>query len=324
MFRGALVIATFTWLVPITLSAETIRVVVSGAALRLKADEGSAVVTAIPVGSVLSEVTREGNYYRVTLPPDAAGFRRVGYIAAAATEPIERDAEPIRAPARVTDVTSPAKAAAANASDIALAPRSTQVGRPSVAVLPFSLGTVRRWWSPYQWNVGQGVTDLTVDALVNHTGLEVVERERLASILAELELSNSGIAEPSVALRVQLGKQAGAQYLVVGSVTQFSYDENTSRAGGHGPLPRAVDLKTGTARVSVTARLIETTTGRIVASSTGDGTVTRRGVHMIGSSAYASTTPSRFEDSAVGEATRAAVKDCVDKLEASRRTRALR
>src|SRR6185295_6091368 len=77
-----------------------------------------------------------------------------------------------------------------------LAPVRAQATRPTVAVLNFDFGSIEHWWSGNQ-DIGQGISDLIVDGLVDDGSFRVIERKKLDSIISEQNLSNSERADPS-------------------------------------------------------------------------------------------------------------------------------
>lgn len=306
--------------------ADAIRVLDPNTAIRLRGDDTSTVLLTVPPGTVLEAATRDGDYFRVTLPPDQNGFRRVGYVRARAVEVMTAsDAPSVTVPpsgstegGRSAAPSGPAALGTANAGD-----RVDPNAMLTVAVLPFGFSTVQRWWGG-TWQIGQGVSDLVVDSLVNGSGMQVIERERLAAILAEHDLANTDLAAASAARVAEVGKLAGARYMVVGSITQFSYDQGpTSNVGS---AAGGVSVRSATAHVRITARLIETSTGYIVASAVGVSDRTRHSVAARGRS-YGSgvaLTSNEFRNTALGEATELAVRDCVRQLEAGRLARRAR
>jgi curli biogenesis system outer membrane secretion channel CsgG len=205
------------------------------------------------------------------------------------------------------------------------APAAAQSTRPTVAVLSFEYGTVQRWWSG-TWDIGEGISDMIVDELVNDGSFRVIERKRLDAILAEQNFSNSERADPSAKTLVQIGKALGVKYLIVGSVTKFGTEQSNKSfsGGGYGSAfgLGQVGTSKGKANVAITARIIDTTTGEIMASAKGDGTSKRSGLLLGGAGgggggggggqvAFGS---SQFHDTILGEATEAAVKATTDKL----------
>jgi len=205
----------------------------------------------------------------------------------------------------------------------ALAP--AQASRPAVALLDFDYASLNSWWG--NQDIGKGIADLVVDGLVEDGSYRVIERKRLDAILAEQNFSNSDRADPGAAKTAQIGKALGVKYLIVGSITKFGMEQkNTSISGGgwgYGGFGVGdVGTKKGKATVAVTARMIDTTTGEIMASAKGEGTSSRSGLllggavpHAGGRIAFGS---SEFRDTVLGEATEAAVKQVITKLIAAK------
>jgi curli biogenesis system outer membrane secretion channel CsgG len=204
-----------------------------------------------------------------------------------------------------------------------------QSNRPTIAVLDFDYGTVQQWWSGNQ-DVGAGISDMIVDELVNDGSYRVIERKRLDAILAEQNFSNSERADPSAKAVAQIGKALGVKYLVVGSVTKFGTEQSSKSFGGGGYGSAfgigQVGTSKGKANVAITARIIDVTTGEIMASAKGDGTSKRSGFLLGGAGgggggggggriAFGS---SDFRDTILGEATEAAVKATTGKLVAAK------
>jgi curli biogenesis system outer membrane secretion channel CsgG len=209
------------------------------------------------------------------------------------------------------------------------APAAAQSQRPTIAVLNFDYGTVQHWWSG-TWDIGEGVSDMIVDELVNDGSFRVIERKRLDAILAEQNFSNSDRADPSAKAVAQIGKALGVKYLVVGSITKFGTEQSNKSFGGGGFGSAyglgSVGTSKGKANVAITARIIDTTTGEIMASAKGDGTSKRSGLLLGGAGGGGggagfggvSMTSSDFRDTILGEATEAAVKMTSGKLVASK------
>jgi curli biogenesis system outer membrane secretion channel CsgG len=175
------------------------------------------------------------------------------------------------------------------------APVSAQ-SRPTVAVLDFDFGTIQHWWSG-NWDIGKGIADLIVDELVNDGSYRVIERKRLDAILAEQDFSNSERADPSAAQVSRIGKALGVKYLIVGSITKFGLESKNMKVGGNvwgGGKFGLGDVGTskGKANVAVTARMVDTSTGEIMASAKGDGTSSRSGLLLGGGGGGGAAAPS--------------------------------
>jgi len=205
------------------------------------------------------------------------------------------------------------------------APAAAQGSRPAVALLDFDYASLNSWWG--NQDIGKGIADLVVDGLVEDGSYRVIERKRLDAILAEQNFSNSDRADPGAAKTAQIGKALGVRYLIVGSITKFGMEQkNTSISGGgwgYGGFGVGdVGTKKGKATVAVTARMIDTTTGEIMASAKGEGTSSRSGLllggavpHAGGSIAFGS---SEYRETVLGEATELAVKQVISKLIAAK------
>jgi curli biogenesis system outer membrane secretion channel CsgG len=207
-------------------------------------------------------------------------------------------------------------------------PIQAQSQRPTVALLDFDYGTIQHWWSGNQ-DIGKGVADMIVDELVNDGSFRIIERKRLDAILGEQNFSNSDRADPSAKTAAAIGKALGVKYLVVGSVTKFGTEQSSKSFGGGGFGSQfgvgQVGKSQGKANVAITARIIDTSTGEIMASAKGDGTSKRSGLLLAGAGGGATSAmgdihfgASDFHDTILGEATELAVKATVAKLVAAK------
>lgn len=207
-------------------------------------------------------------------------------------------------------------------------PLSAQSNRPTIAVLNFDYGSLEHWWSGNQ-DIGQGISDMLVDELVNAGGFRVIERKKLDAVMAEQNLAQSERADPSAKAVAQIGKLLGARYLVTGSVTKFGTENSHKSVGGGGWGSKFgvgnVGTAKGKANVAIATRIIDTTTGEIVASAKGEGVSTRSGLLLagagggaVGGMGHISFGSSEFRDTILGEATETAVKDTAAKLVAAK------
>src|SRR5690242_6414036 len=201
-------------------------------------------------------------------------------------------------------------------------PATAQSKRPTVALLDLDFGAVQQWWSG-NWDIGKGVADLIVDGLVEDGSYRVIERKRLDAILAEQNFSNSDRADPSAAKVAKLGKALGVKYLIVGSITKFGTEKKDMKVGGGGFGSKfgvgSVGTSKGKANVSVAVRVIDTTTGEIMAVAKGDGVSQRSGLALGGGAGGGGGAgvggfemgSSDYKDTILGEATEACVKQVV-------------
>ena len=193
-----------------------------------------------------------------------------------------------------------------------------------VAILDFEFGTVQKWWEG-NWDIGKGISDLLVDKLVNDGTYSIIERKKLDTVMTEQNFSNSNRADSSSAAKV--GKVLGVNGMVVGSITQFGIEKKNMSIGGIAGRFRKFGggkfgKNKGKATVAVTARIIDTNTGEILASKTGKGESQRSGMMLGGMGAGGggfgaggiSMGSSDFRETILGEAVHAAVDDLAKQL----------
>jgi len=107
-----------------------------------------------------------------------------------------------------------------------------------------------------------GLADTLVNGLVKSGRLRLVERRKLQAAMQEVALSMSGAVDPDKA--VEVGKLLAANYIIVGSVTVVSVlDERSSAV--------VATRTTRTARVMAEARMLEVSTGLLVATGVARG-----------------------------------------------------
>ncbi|MBI4652343.1 hypothetical protein HY745_13925 [Candidatus Desantisbacteria bacterium] len=68
-------------------------------------------------------------------------------------------------------------------------------------------------------NVGTGIADMMVTALVKTNKFMVIEREKLNKIMEEQQLGASGAITTQTAAKI--GQLLGVNYIITGSVTEF-------------------------------------------------------------------------------------------------------
>ena len=187
--------------------------------------------------------------------------------------------------------------------------------RKRVAVLPFDDGAIRE--SSYfgrVFDVGKGVADMLTTALVKSSKFRVIEREKVEAVLAEQDLAKSGRVDPATAARV--GKVLGADYLLMGRVTEFSVETKGGSIGrvGRGDL-RDLSLSRSVADVKLDGRLVDSTSAEIVFAFTGAGHDSKTNVGIavqdIGRLSFGSA---EFLRTILGGATRHAVDSAAEQL----------
>ncbi len=200
-----------------------------------------------------------------------------------------------------------------------------------VAVLNFDYGTVKSNEMAIfgtDQDIGKGISDMLVQKLVQDGKYSVIERNALDKVLGEQNFSNSDRADASTAAKI--GRILGVDAIIIGSITQFGRDDQHTNIGGGGFGGYGSKLGIGgvgshksKAVVGITARLVNTTTGEILAAVTGTGESTRSGTSLIGAGAGGGSGgggaldmgSSNFAQTILGEAVKQAVTDTATQLD---------
>ncbi len=153
---------------------------------------------------------------------------------------------------------------------------------------------------------GTGVSDMLATALVKSGKFVVVERKEIDKVLQEQKMGLSGVITEETA--PQVGRMLGVEMIVVGSVSELGTKE--SNIGG-GISVFGAGVNTKTARAAVDIRLVNTTTGEIIAAETEEGTESTVGVGVRYEDINFSDL-SAWDDTDLGKACREAVNGCVE------------
>lgn len=211
----------------------------------------------------------------------------------------------------------------------ALASTAGAQHKKRIAVMNFDYATVQSYVSSIfgsNQDVGAGIADLLVDKLVSDGAYSVIERKALDKILAEQNFSNSDRADPNSAAKI--GRILGVDAIVVGSITQFGRDDKTNNVGGLGSVTGrfgigGVSRKKSTAVVGITARMVDTSTAEILASTSQKGESTRSDTGLLGggggwsgmAAGALDMKSSNFANTILGEATSKAVTAVATQLD---------
>ena len=148
----------------------------------------------------------------------------------------------------------------------ALAQKST---KPRIAVLEFKNKADNQWW--YHGGA-EAAQDVFVTELVKSGRFRVIDREQLAALMQEKNLSLSGDIDPKTAVRA--GKLLGVNYFLTGAVTEYGTTSNSvdtpSVGTSRGWIP-GVSVDKNSFVAAMNARLIDTETGEILWADEGRG-----------------------------------------------------
>jgi curli biogenesis system outer membrane secretion channel CsgG len=157
---------------------------------------------------------------------------------------------------------------------------AADAAKPRVAVLEFKNKAQGYIWSWYQ--AGQAAQDMLVTELVKTGNFRVMEREQLAAIMQEKNLSLSGDIDPKTA--VKFGKMIGVEYLIAGAVTELGVaDRDVHVPGGvFGRRLPSVNVRSQKMDAAVDARAFSTSTGEIVWADTARESTSDSSVYVAG------------------------------------------
>lgn len=182
--------------------------------------------------------------------------------------------------------------------------------RPQIAVLDFEYGTLDNWWG--QYDIGKGIADQLVDALVEDGSFRVIERKKLATILGEQDFAASGRADPSAQTMAKIGKVLGVKYILVGSITKFSTESR-----GSGVRVKGIGLggKKTKSEVRITGRIIDMSTGEILISGKGVGESSKGGGFNFSKGGFGvGSNSEEWRASGIGDAQEACTTDLIKQL----------
>jgi curli biogenesis system outer membrane secretion channel CsgG len=210
-----------------------------------------------------------------------------------------------------------------------LIPASAQQRKKRVAVLNFDYATVMTNAQAIfgtNVDVGKGISDLLVQQLVTDAKFSVIERNAIEKILNEQNFANSDRADTSTAAKI--GKILGVDAVIMGSITQFGRDDqNKTYGGGVSTLSKfgigGLQKRDAKAVVGITARMVDTTTGEILAAVTGTGQSQRKGTSLAGAGGGGGNaagggydmTSKNFGETLLGEAVHQAVTQMATQLD---------
>ena len=147
-------------------------------------------------------------------------------------------------------------------------------------------------------------------------GWDMVERDRLGDVLGEQDLGGGGRLDPTTA--APIGKILGADYLILGTITEWGIKDRTLGGGGLlGGMFGGVGYHETIARVKIDYHVVNAKTSRIVKGSAGtaQGEDSNKGL-ALQNNWYNSInfSDSEWTSSQIGKATRKCVQQISSQL----------
>ncbi len=158
--------------------------------------------------------------------------------------------------------------------------------------------------------LGEGLSEMLSTELLQTNRFILIERQALGAILREQELGQTGLVRRGSAPKV--GGLAGAKLLIKGVVSEFQYKQGGSNLGiGYKGLD--FGSKSTTAHVGIDIRVIDATSGQVIASERATAKAESSGFNIGLSKAGAplKLKGGNFERTPLGVATRDAIRQAV-------------
>ena len=165
-------------------------------------------------------------------------------------------------------------------------------------------------------DVGRGMSDSLVTALVKTNRFIVIEREQIDKVMAEQAFGRSGAVNPDTAAKI--GRLIGAGAIITGGVTEFGVKQSKIGVGGLGrvlPFGGGGGIQTNTARVVLDVRFVDTSTGQILMAETALGEDSSSGVDIdLSMAPSVEFGKEGFDETVIGKAVRESVDKVVKKI----------
>ena len=171
--------------------------------------------------------------------------------------------------ATLEQLTQPSAQVDNNAGTTPLPPYSGP--RARIAVADFEVKAAKA-----TGEIGSGLREMLITALVNSNRFRVVERQALSAVMQEQELAASGAAAPSTS--AQRGQIKTADIIITAAVTEFEPQASGGAAGigggggvGSGLLGGLLGASLNKAHMALDIRIIDTSTSEVLAATRVQG-----------------------------------------------------
>jgi curli biogenesis system outer membrane secretion channel CsgG len=156
-----------------------------------------------------------------------------------------------------------------------------------------------------RWELGRNLAMMLESALADTGRFVIVDRRELDAVIGEQDLQASGRAAESSEV-AQTGLLRSARYLADGSVTRVDYN-TAGDSGGIGFGGIRVGRKSNEAEIELVVRLVDTTSGEVVASQRISGKAGGQRLNLSFRRSGVSGGMSDFSATPIGEA----AQDCI-------------
>ncbi len=180
--------------------------------------------------------------------------------------------------------------------------------KPVIAVNEFKNETSAGWW---YGGAGRDLADMLTNELQATGKFKLVEREKLAAVMDEQDLADSGRIKKGTGAKI--GKLTGAHYIITGSLSPYEEDEQGT-CGGLSNRGISVGGKKESAYLAVDLRVIDTTTGEVEFVRTVEGRSSGGGLNVGLYRGGFGGNLSKHEKTPAGKAIRATIVEISDYL----------
>jgi curli biogenesis system outer membrane secretion channel CsgG len=171
-----------------------------------------------------------------------------------------------------------------------------------LVVMDFDYGTTNSYYTSYRGvGAAKGISELLINELVNNGTYTVVDRSKLEQLLKQQ--NRSGTIDAGTA--AEIGKQLGVDAVLIGTITKFNIDKQSSGGSFLGIGGGSEKTK---ATVQIDVRLIGTASGDILATAKAvgeadqsDSNISVRGISGNSGSSNEDTLLSAAVDKAVSQ-----------------------
>jgi curli biogenesis system outer membrane secretion channel CsgG len=160
------------------------------------------------------------------------------------------------------------------AAALALAADAAFAEKPVLGVAEFRNNSGAYWWGG---GVGWELSGMLTNELAATNSFTLVERSKLEPVLQEQDLADYGRVKKGTGAKI--GQLTGAQYLVLGTVSSFERDVDSTR-GGVGFKGIRVGGKKEDAYIAVDLRVVDSTSGEIKFVRSVEARASSKGVNL--------------------------------------------
>jgi curli biogenesis system outer membrane secretion channel CsgG len=166
------------------------------------------------------------------------------------------------------------------------------------------------------WDVGGGLSAMLTTAIDQSGRFVVLERANLDRVIGEQQIKTANVTDPEAGPK--LGAVTAAQFIVIGSVTEFGAEDkgggvNIGLSGSRG-LGGLLGVKKTEGAVAMDLRIVDTTTSQVVQTLKVREPISNTSLTASSNYKAMSLGGDSFNNTPLGEATRHAIEKAVAEI----------